>query len=602
MAIKKKLIHFNSFASFISKKLSANKENTKYIDPSTFEQVDGSPDILFQSICYIKDIKQIWTHGEYFGNGVGCVNVTESKLRTMISNKALVPGMEYRITDYMFKPTTNWSTYVTSANKHFYVVVKAKTTNVLYDEARAEANPIWSSYYVNCDLSKWKIWYDITGSKCQYVYNNTAPRGGIYRMIDEYGNECPYDFKNLMFVDVTFNGGLVNVYTFSYHDIVTGDLLDLSLGIEYERVEMLPVTNNVIKYQPLLVKFKEYGVNKCANRMYYIQTLNTPVAQSEPIHDNIIGNGCRDVKIYNQNDNASYDNIVEDDCSGVYIGNGYKNTICRDSDDIKVLSSSFSNVIGRSCYDITIENGDRNIIGDFCDNIILQTGSGSNTFGDSCRRINLISYSCNNVFGSGCSYIRFNATPPPTDIVASTVGASRNIFDTDTGCLSFYNSGSGEDISNLCVHTRENRNQDDIEGFVGVLVPKNIIDTQYHIGSAHYTGWLEADGGIFDTSDERLKTFGDKIDVDFEEISKLKKHYFTWNRLENSTQQIGVSAQEIQKLYPELVHENGDGTLSVAYNKLSVVALAAIDKLYEENTQLKDAIKALSDRIDSIGK
>ena len=584
MAIKKKLIHFNSFDSFISKKLSANKENTKYIDPSTFEQVDGSPDILFQSICYIKDIKQIWTHGEYFGNGVGCVSVTESKLRTMISNSVLVPGMEYRITDYMFKPTTQWSTYVISANKHFYVVVKAKTTNVLCDEARAEVNPLYSSYYVNCDLSKWKIWYDITGSKCQYVYNITAPRGGIYRMIDEYGNECPYDFKNLMFADVTFNGGLTDVYTFTYHDTVTGDLLDLSLGIEYERTEMLPVTNNVIKYQPPFAKFKVYGVDECANRIYYVNSLKNPIVQSESIHDNIIGNGCRDVRIVVQSAEAAYDNIVEDDCSGVVL-RGRKNTICRNSRDINVTGYSYSNVIGRAC-----------------DNITLKSGSCGNIFGDGCRHIDLTSSSSRNTFGDGCSYIRFNGTPPPTDNEGSTVGANNNIFDPDTGCLSFYNSSSGENICNLRVHTRENRNLNDIEGFVNVLVPKNIIDTQYHIGSAHYTGWLEADGGIFDTSDERLKTFGDKIDVDFEEISKLKKHYFTWNRLENSTQQIGVSAQEIQKLYPELVHENGDGTLSVAYNKLSVVALAAIDKLYEENMQLKDAIKALSDRIDNIGK
>ena len=38
-------------------------------------------------------------------------------------------------------------------------------------------------------------------------------------------------------------------------------------------------------------------------------------------------------------------------------------------------------------------------------------------------------------------------------------------------------------------------------------------------------------------------------------------------------------AQDVQKLYPELVNIDGDH-LSLAYDKLSVVALKAIDELY----------------------
>jgi hypothetical protein len=49
---------------------------------------------------------------------------------------------------------------------------------------------------------------------------------------------------------------------------------------------------------------------------------------------------------------------------------------------------------------------------------------------------------------------------------------------------------------------------------------------------------------------------------------------------------IGTSAQEVQKLYPELVNEQ-DGVLSVAYDKLSIVALAAIDELHNKNKELE---------------
>ena len=63
MAINKKLIHFNTFENFNSKKLSANIENTKYTLGIDGEIQTGSPDILYQSIVYIKDTKQQWTHG-----------------------------------------------------------------------------------------------------------------------------------------------------------------------------------------------------------------------------------------------------------------------------------------------------------------------------------------------------------------------------------------------------------------------------------------------------------------------------------------------------------------------------------------------------------
>jgi hypothetical protein len=55
MAINKKLIHFNNFENFNSKKLSANAENTEYTLGINGEKQSGPPDILWHSIVYIKD-------------------------------------------------------------------------------------------------------------------------------------------------------------------------------------------------------------------------------------------------------------------------------------------------------------------------------------------------------------------------------------------------------------------------------------------------------------------------------------------------------------------------------------------------------------------
>lgn len=112
-------------------------------------------------------------------------------------------------------------------------------------------------------------------------------------------------------------------------------------------------------------------------------------------------------------------------------------------------------------------------------------------------------------------------------------------------------------------------------------------------GNLTVKGQINSAKGFFETSDERLKTFGDNIDVDFEKISKLKKAYFVFNDDKDKKQHIGVSAQEVKGIYPELVSEGENGYLTVDYAKLSVVALSAVDKLNNELTEIKSMLKEL---------
>lgn len=104
-------------------------------------------------------------------------------------------------------------------------------------------------------------------------------------------------------------------------------------------------------------------------------------------------------------------------------------------------------------------------------------------------------------------------------------------------------------------------------------------------------GKLSADA-IYQTSDETMKTFGDEIPVDFEKLSKLRKAYFSFNESPNK-QEIGVSAQEVKEIYPEIVGSNGNGKLCVDYSKLSVIALAAIDKLNQRLTEIEEKLNKL---------
>ena len=131
----------------------------------------------------------------------------------------------------------------------------------------------------------------------------------------------------------------------------------------------------------------------------------------------------------------------------------------------------------------------------------------------------------------------------------------------------------------------------------GILVKRSTVLVNASGNLYVSSGRIDSAGGFYETSDERLKDFSNKIDVDLDKISKIKKHRFTWKGSENKNEEIGVSAQEIRELYPEIVSENEEGYLSVAYDKLAVVALAAIDKLHQENIELKERIIALENKL-----
>ena len=114
----------------------------------------------------------------------------------------------------------------------------------------------------------------------------------------------------------------------------------------------------------------------------------------------------------------------------------------------------------------------------------------------------------------------------------------------------------------------------------------------YTSGSAIY-----AKNGFYETSDERKKEFISDIDCDLDALSNIPKKYFRWNGGDENSRYIGTSAQEVMKLYPEIVTKDDEGYLHVSYDKFGIIALAAIDKLREENRALMERIEALEKKM-----
>ena len=134
----------------------------------------------------------------------------------------------------------------------------------------------------------------------------------------------------------------------------------------------------------------------------------------------------------------------------------------------------------------------------------------------------------------------------------------------------------------------------------GTAVTLSSGNTFRTMGSTTGTGVYVISNSIYATSDERMKNFIGDIDVDLDAIREIPKKYFTWKDDENMVVNIGTSAQKLNRFYPELVDGDGTGMLAVSYEKLSVIALAAIDKLHDENIELKEKIKVLEDKIDTL--
>lgn len=135
-------------------------------------------------------------------------------------------------------------------------------------------------------------------------------------------------------------------------------------------------------------------------------------------------------------------------------------------------------------------------------------------------------------------------------------------------------------------------------GTGGYLVYKNT--NTYILSNAIY-----ASAGFYESSDARLKTITNDVEVVFERLKSIPKIQYI--KKGETASHIGTIAQDLQKVYPEFVETGEDGYMSVDYAKLSIIPLKAVDLLYDEVNKLKNELKTvkeenqiLKDRLDNI--
>lgn len=95
-------------------------------------------------------------------------------------------------------------------------------------------------------------------------------------------------------------------------------------------------------------------------------------------------------------------------------------------------------------------------------------------------------------------------------------------------------------------------------------------------GTLNCTGTFTSSADVVAYSDERLKTNWRSVGAAFlDNLAHIKAGIF--DRIDKPLTQAGVSAQDVQKFLPHVVHDN-DGTLSIAYGQLATVACVELAK------------------------
>lgn len=138
--------------------------------------------------------------------------VTYAELKALRDGGELVPGMWYRITDYVTMITEDISSLfgeatMRSAGHAYDVVVLALGVNILSENARAMLHD-GDEYFADVNLSAWELKYCLDNDATRFrSFASENGKGVVYGMKDEWGNEAYYDFKNVQFKRFTVKTG-----------------------------------------------------------------------------------------------------------------------------------------------------------------------------------------------------------------------------------------------------------------------------------------------------------------------------------------------------------------------------------------------------------
>ena len=364
-------------------------------------------------------------NGEWTAGGV-LIETTYANLKALRDAGNLVPGMAYRITDYVTiingkydlsaVGASGYLHYAVSAGHPFDIIVMAVGESELSEVARA-AHHDGDTYFANAAVDAWEIKYTLDNDPLKFSWaDSTNGKGVIFYMKDEWGNECGYDFKNIMFpryalklADATedytpvdtglvYNaetqpnryGSLYQIFTALSSYLESGTYVNPWVqkwnGQDVNNYDFACGANilNVIQYAEINDSYKTtFGCD-----LYYT-------------FDFLVGSTHFDASQNVTGFPRCYNNIIEEtpdglyaQLEGLYIPIGLNGTVFEHLTENSQQPYGNNNYIASGSILNTFGSGaSRNRVGDSC---------YGNTFGNDCYYNTFYDNCYNNTFGNGC--------------------------------------------------------------------------------------------------------------------------------------------------------------------------------------------------------
>ena len=371
--------------------------------------------------------------------------ITYSDLKALRDGAKLTPSRLYRITDYI---TTTVQSNTKSARHPFDVIVLALSESELLEQAWAIQHE-GDEYFTNSNLSDWELWYCLDNDTTRFAWaDSTNGKGVIYRMIDEFGNDCPYDFKNIQFYrqwneakqlwSTTSNGAVgVPCYTFSSKgDSSATEFTDTTLMLDRQvydnTIKAGTLSNQVLNNNCFFgdgcygntfessCSYNTFGEN-CNYNTFGSNCWNNTFGSN--CNYNTFGSNCN----YNSFGSNCWNNTFESSCvDNIFYGDCLKNSFgiscqrntfgssCRNN---TFYGNCWNNIFESSCLGNTFEsscddnffgeNCNYNTFGSNCKGNSLGISCQGNSLGNNCQNNSFGSNCWNNTFGNVCYYIKF---------------------------------------------------------------------------------------------------------------------------------------------------------------------------------------------------
>lgn len=543
MAINKKLIHFNKKATFNSQKLSANDSNTQYQVGGTGTVQTGAPDINYQSIIYIKDSKEIWTHGQFYATAVTWSTITGKPSFATVATSGSYNDLNNRPTIPTSLPTPNSLTF-TGATTGTWNGSAAKTVNI--------------PTYSNASTSSAGLMSTSDKSKLNGIASGAEVNQNAFSNVVVGSTTIAADSKT---DTLTLTAGSNITLTPN----ATNDSITISAsGSSYSLPLASNSTRGGIKLSSSTQGGTPNGITTTSGRTYAVQVNSSEQAV---------------VNVPWTDTTYTLPNATSSVLGGVKVGNGLvASSGVLSVTAPQVTNDEFYNLVGyksgitplKNTPQITFKTSE--IAGNKYANLLLgdndSDGPGATsalrfTAGETAASIN-------------GEHDRISLEAPLGDvaIVAGEGGGSQNVILQCSNFIKMINTGEGDSSAAIKV-VQDTDSYSRLQLGTSNSTGTNVV--QMTLGGlnkeAHFFGAVSSPGGFFDTSDARVKTNVKELDASKADKVRLVE----FDRTDVEHHGYGVIAQELEEVYPEMVHTDDEGFKSVNYDELAMVKIKYLE-------------------------